>query len=71
MFIEVNEILKYMDLEIKNKIPYKIVKRRAGDLAKVFANPNKAKDELGWRAELTIEDAMADTINYLRYNRKI
>lgn len=26
MFIEVNEILKHMDLELKNKIPFKIVK---------------------------------------------
>ena len=48
------------------KLPYKIVGRRAGDLPKIFANPKKAKEELDWGTELTIEDAMNDTINYLR-----
>ncbi|MBR3256387.1 UDP-glucose 4-epimerase GalE [Candidatus Saccharibacteria bacterium] len=47
------------------KLPYEIVERRAGDLAEVYANPDKAKKDLGWMAELTIEDAMNDTINYL------
>lgn len=37
-----------------------------GHLPKIFANPKKAKEELGWETELTIEDAMDDTINYLR-----
>lgn len=48
------------------KLPYKIAGRRAGDLPKIFANPKKAKEELGWETKLTIEDAMNDTINYLR-----
>lgn len=48
------------------KLPYKIAGRRAGDLPKIFANPKKAKEELDWETELTIEDAMDDTINYLR-----
>lgn len=48
------------------KLPYKITERRAGDLAKIFADPKKAKKELGWTTELTIEDAMNDTINYLK-----
>lgn len=48
------------------KLPYKIVGRRAGDLGEVFANPAKAERELEWKAELTINDAMKDTINYLK-----
>ena len=48
------------------KLAYKVVGRRAGDLPKIFANPKKAKEELGWETELTIEDAMNDTINYLK-----
>ena len=47
------------------KLPYEIVERRAGDLAELYANPAKAKKELDWKAELTVEDAMNDTINYL------
>ena len=46
-------------------LPYVIAPRRPGDLAKVYADPSKAERELSWRATLTIEDAMRDTINYL------
>lgn len=48
------------------ELPYRMVERRAGDLAKVYANPEKAEKELGWKAELTIEAAMRDTLNYLK-----
>ena len=49
------------------KLPYKIVSRRAGDLGEIFADPSKAERELNWHTELTIEDAMKDTINYLNH----
>ncbi len=52
------------------KLPYEIAPRRAGDLAKVFADASKAERELGWKAELTIADAMRDTINYLGNAKK-
>ena len=48
------------------KLPYEIAPRRAGDLAEVYANPKKAETELGWKTELTIDDAMKDTLNYLK-----
>lgn len=51
------------------KLPYEITDRRPGDLAEIYANPGKAKRELGWETELTIEDAMNDTINYLNHNK--
>ncbi len=47
------------------KLPYALAPRRAGDLAKVFADASKAERELGWKTELTITDAMNDTINFL------
>ncbi len=50
------------------KLPYKVVGRRAGDLPALTANPEKAERELGWKAEKTVEDAMRDTINFLRNN---
>lgn len=52
------------------KLPYKIAPRRAGDLAKIYANSAKAERELDWKTELTIEDAMRDTINYLKHVAK-
>jgi UDP-glucose 4-epimerase len=48
------------------KLPYKIAPRRPGDLAILCANPSKAERELGWKAEHVVEDAMRDTIKYLR-----
>ncbi len=47
------------------KLPYVLAPRRVGDLAKVFADASKAERELGWKTELTITDAMNDTINFL------
>lgn len=52
------------------KLPYKIASRRPGDLAKICANPTKAEKELGWKTELDIEDAMRDTIRYLKNVKK-
>lgn len=47
------------------KLPYKIVGRRAGDLPELCAVAEKADRELGWKADQTIDDAMRDTWHYL------
>lgn len=39
-------------------VPYQIVSRRAGDIEKVWANPKKANEVLGWRAETSVEDTL-------------
>ena len=41
-------------------VPYKIVGRRPGDPAKVYADATKAKEILGWQAEYDIERMCAD-----------
>lgn len=43
------------------KVPYKIVGKRAGDIAECYAGVEKAKRELGWVAEKSIEDMCRDT----------
>ena len=48
------------------KLAYKVAPRRAGDLPVLTANSEKAEKELGWKAKHTVEDAMRDTINFLR-----
>lgn len=40
------------------KVPKKIVGRRAGDIEKVWANPKRANEVLGWKAETPIDDTM-------------
>lgn len=47
-------------------LPHKFVSRRTGDLAEIWANPKKAENELDWKANLTIEDAIRDTLTFLR-----
>ena len=40
------------------KVPYKIVGRREGDIEQIWADPKRANEGLGWKAEETIEDTM-------------
>ena len=60
------EIVSAFEKASGKKLPRKIVKRRPGDLAEFWANPDKAEKELGWKTELTVDDAMEDTIRYLK-----
>ncbi len=50
------------------KIPYHIVARRPGDIACYYADPTKAKDELGWTAKRTLVEMCADAWNWQRKN---
>lgn len=40
------------------KVPYKIGQRRAGDIEKIWADPKKANEVLGWKADIEIEETM-------------
>ncbi|GAB3678405.1 UDP-glucose 4-epimerase GalE [Salinisphaera aquimarina] len=42
-------------------IPYKLVGRRAGDIAECWADAQKADRELGWRAERGLDEIMCDS----------
>ncbi len=41
------------------KLNYKIVGRRAGDIIAIWADPSKANNELGWKAERTLDQTLA------------
>lgn len=60
------EMIHAFDKASGKELPYVVAGRRAGDLAEMFADPTKAQTELGWRTELTIENAMNDTIKFLK-----
>lgn len=49
-------------------VPYKLVERRAGDIAECWSNPAKAKDELGWEAEYGLEDMMRHSWKWQKGN---
>ena len=52
------------------KVPYRIVARRDGDIACCYADPTKAFKELGWKAELGLDDMMRDSYNYILKQNK-
>jgi UDP-glucose 4-epimerase len=43
------------------KVPYEIVARRPGDVAKCFADPSLAKSLPGWEAQLNLERMCSDS----------
>lgn len=53
------------------KLPYKIVDRRPGDVITVYADTTKANNQLGWRAEKTMEDGLASAWEWERKLRGI
>ncbi|MBQ2614216.1 MAG: UDP-glucose 4-epimerase GalE [Clostridia bacterium] len=50
------------------ELPYQICERRSGDIAACYADPKKAKDELGFEAVHTLEEMCADTWNWQSKN---
>ncbi|MFW3616921.1 UDP-glucose 4-epimerase GalE [Billgrantia antri] len=59
--VSVLEIVKAFIRSTGVNIPYRFAPRRAGDLAAFWADAGKAERELGWRAERSLEEMMADT----------
>lgn len=55
------DMVKAFEAASKQSVPYKIVERRSGDVAKCFADPSYAFETLGWRAQLGIERMCEDS----------
>jgi UDP-glucose 4-epimerase len=52
------EVVKSFERVSGKKLNYKIVGRREGDVISAYADTNKANNELGWKTELTLDEAM-------------
>lgn len=61
------DMVKAFEKATGKKVPYKIAPRRVGDIATCYADPKKAKEELGWEAEKTLEDMCLDSWNYIEH----
>ena len=59
--LSVLDIIKAYSKVIGRELPYRITSRRDGDVPVYYANPTKAKNELGWVAEKTIDDMVLDS----------
>lgn len=53
------EVIKAFEKVSGKNLPYKIVARREGDITSAYANTDKANNVLGWKAQSTLEEAMA------------
>ncbi|MDR6966314.1 UDP-glucose 4-epimerase [Flavobacterium arsenatis] len=53
------EVINAFEKVSGQKLNYKIVDRREGDVVEAFANTDKANDILGWKAKSTLEEALA------------
>lgn len=62
--LSVLELIHAFEASTGVKLNYQIVGRRAGDIEKVWANPDKANNVLGWKAEATIEDTLRSAWNW-------
>lgn len=52
------------------KVKYEIKPRRAGDIATCYADPTRAKEELGWVATRGIDEMCRDTWNFAKTRMK-
>lgn len=52
------EVIHAFEKVSGQKLPYKIVERREGDITSAYANTDKANNILGWKAQSTLEEAM-------------
>ena len=62
------DVIKAFERASGVAIPYRIAERRPGDVAATYADPSKANKELGWTAELDLEQMCADTWHWQRHN---
>ncbi|MGM9845220.1 MAG: UDP-glucose 4-epimerase GalE [Muribaculaceae bacterium] len=56
--VSVLELINTFESATGVKVPHKIVGRREGDIEKVWANPKRANEVLGWKAETPLADTM-------------
>ena len=62
--LSVLELINAFETATGVKVPHKIVGRREGDIEKVWANPDRANNVLGWKATTSIEDTMRSAWNW-------
>lgn len=62
------ELVSAFEKATGKSVPYKIVSRRAGDIASYFADATLAKQKLGWQTTKTLEDICRDAWNWQSQN---
>jgi UDP-glucose 4-epimerase len=58
------EVINAFEKVSGQKLNYQIVDRREGDITSAFANTDKANKVLGWKSQLSLEEALASAWNW-------
>ncbi|WP_372639824.1 UDP-glucose 4-epimerase GalE [Ancylomarina sp.] len=56
--ISVLEIIESFERATGEKVPHKIVARRAGDIEQIYADTTFANEELGWKSQSTLDETL-------------
>jgi len=67
--VSVMEMIRSFENISKKKLPYKIMKRRPGDIEQIWADTTLANKELGWKAESSLEEALKTAWEWEKYYR--
>ena len=62
------DMVKAFEKVCGKPIPYKIMPRRPGDIDECYADPSKAYEVLGFKAEKTLDDMCRDAMNWQTKN---
>jgi UDP-glucose 4-epimerase len=62
--VSVFELIDCFEKCTNQKINYKVVDRRSGDIGEVWADVTKIREIVGWKSQLTLEDALKDSWNF-------
>ena len=62
------DIVKAFETASAVPIPYTMSPRRSGDIAECWADPQKAREELGWKASRGLQQMMADSWRWQKNN---
>ena len=65
------EVVNAFEKVTNQKLNYKVVDRRAGDVISVYADTKKANEELGWKSEKSMEESLLSSWNWERKVRNI
>jgi len=62
------DMVKAFSTVVGRDLPYQVAPRRPGDVLDLTADPRQANADLGWKTQLTLEDACADLWRWTENN---
>ena len=68
--VSTKEVVDAFEKATGVKVNWTYAPRRAGDIEKVWANPEKANNVLGWKAETSLEDTLKSAWNWQKKLRE-